>query len=417
MGKGLETEPEPDRHILPQTEKLPLAWGHRQKSGSLPGLWGGTKSPCDAGSRGCTGPPQSKETPEPGHGAQELCGASSCFSTFYVLFNIFHRKNVYTENTVTSSRDRYWSPGALHHLSLIPAPIPVFRFNSPRLAPGNSPASLGFRVQLCNFSVFLASFIQLGVQEGGGLDDLYPEQTLAHPSKPHSNVPSSGNSYPPATGQSQVQPCCRPCPPNAQAPTVPPVPGGDWTRSPFPRREGIHWNAGTEPVAEPSPGPGQQEAQHQPPFGCGLWMPLVSQDSKSCHHGGSRRDSGPALGWQQSARGLPKAGSTQVRSQDLVPGETAGAGPGLTLSHPPPSLGTAAPGTHKKQKTLLAASPFDLGKQQHPAGALHLAPTLSGAGEEAGAWGPGQLAALPGCPLSHILVSLAWSLGSSGHPG
>lgn len=284
MGKGLETEPEPDGHVLPHRETA-TGLGAQPEIGELARALGGNRVTMRRWKPRLHGPPSEQRNPGAWTRGPRALWSFIALLGFLCIFNIFHRKDVYTENTVTRSCDRYWSPGALHHLALIPAPTPVFRFNSPRLAPGNSPASLGFRAQLCNFSVFLASFIQLGVGEGGGLGVLYPEQTLTHPSKRYSNVPSSGKSYPPATGQSQVQPCCHP-PPTPRPPQCPPVPGGDWTRSPFPRREGIRWNAGTEPMAEPSPGPGQQGAQHQPPFGCGLWMPLVSQDSKSCHHGG-----------------------------------------------------------------------------------------------------------------------------------
>lgn len=137
--------------------------------GTALGSGGKPSHPRDAGSRGCTGPSSAQRNP----GAWTLGPSATALWSFIVplysfcVFKISHRKNVYTKNTITSSYDRYWSPGSLQHLALIPAPTPVFRFNSLLLAPGNSPASLSFQAQLCNLNVFLAYFLQLGVGEGG----------------------------------------------------------------------------------------------------------------------------------------------------------------------------------------------------------------------------------------------------------
>lgn len=55
----------------------------------------------------------------------------------------------------------------------------------------------------------------------------------------------------------------------------------------------------------------------------------------------------------------------------------AGLGLTLTLCHPHPVSGCNSPPI--RTDTRLSTRPFDLGKPQHLAGALHLAPTLSGA--------------------------------------
>lgn len=129
---------------------------------------------------------------------------------------------------------------------------------------------------------------------------------------------------------------------------------------------------------------------------------------------------GLAQSWQQYARGLPKVGSFQTSLHALVPRGNSTGRPrpnSLPLPHNPVSWPSSPWCPQMSRQPSPQPWPFDLGKHQHLAGALHLAPTLSVLGEETGAWGPGQLDDLPGSPLSHVLVQPTWLLDSVGQKG
>lgn len=170
------------------------------------------------------------------------------------------------------------------------------------------------------------------------LQVLSPGRTPTHPSKPHSNFPSSGKSSPPATRQSWVHTCCHP-------PGLPLWLGVNWICFLSPLIEEVYLSAKTESVAKPSTGPANRRFGSSCPFRCRLWGPLNSQNSTTqelsfCCGLPQRLSYGCSRGLrcQLRAGGNLQAGCRKSAPMLQSQGETGGAGLGLTLSHLPPCL-------------------------------------------------------------------------------